>query len=64
MQADSSARLNLRALLFPSAPRHFPWARPVQLLLRSLHIAADGTHMPGAWRHFSFPTGQVARYPD
>src|SRR5664279_4588104 len=40
MQADSSARLNLRALLFPSAPRHLPWARPVQLLLRSVHIAA------------------------
>ena len=132
------------ALLFPKAPRHFPWARPVQLVLRSLHIAAMalvvgalpfggtfealrgpilitlmsgillfaidlardaailaqgsgvavllklgllglgilqpaqrlpwylaatlvaslGSHMPGAWRHFSFVTWKVVRYPD
>lgn len=38
--ADRSARSNLMALLFPEAPRHFPWARPAQLVLRSLHIAA------------------------
>ena len=31
---------SLRALLFPEAPRFFPWARPVQLVLRSLHIVA------------------------
>ena len=30
----------LRALLLPETPRHFAWARPVQLLLRSVHIAA------------------------
>ncbi len=30
----------LRTLLFPERPRHFPWARPVQLVLRSVHIAA------------------------
>ena len=30
----------LRALLFPERPRFLPWARPVQLVLRSLHIAA------------------------
>lgn len=30
----------LLALLFPPTPRFFPWARPVQLILRSLHIAA------------------------
>lgn len=30
----------LRALLFPPTPRLFPWARPAQLVLRSLHIAA------------------------
>ena len=30
----------LRDLILPPAPRSFPWARPVQLVLRSLHIAA------------------------
>ena len=34
------ARSNLLTLLFPEAPRYFPWARPAQLVLRSLHIAA------------------------
>lgn len=138
------ARRTLQAFLCPKAPRHFPWARPVQLVLRSLHIAAMalvvgglpfgadfealrtpilitlasgtllfaidlardlailtqgsgvavllklgllgmgvlqpaarlpwylaatlvasvGSHMPGAWRHFSFLTGRVMRYPD
>ncbi len=142
--AEGSARPTLRALLFPATPRRFPRARPVQLLLRSVHIAAMamilgglpfgadfrtlrisilitlasgvalfaidlakdaafliqgsgvalllklgllgagllqpagrlpwylaatlvaaiGSHMPGAWRHFSFLTWQVARYPD
>ena len=142
--ADRPARRTLRTLLFPEAPRFFPWARPVQLALRSVHIAAMalvvggipfgadvqalwvpilitllsgfllfavdlardlailtqgsgvavllklgllglgllqpaarlpwylaatlvasvGSHMPGAWRHFSFLTGQVMRYPD
>jgi len=37
---DRPARRTLQAVLFPDAPRHFPWARPVQLVLRSLHIAA------------------------
>ncbi len=135
---------NLGGLLFPASPRHFPWARPVQLALRSLHIAgmalvvgglpfggsfetlrgpilitllsgvllfaidlardaavlvqgsgvamllklgllglgvlqpaqrlpwylaatlvaSIGAHMPGAWRHFSFVTWKVVRYPD
>ncbi len=27
-------------LLCPESPRHFRWARPVQLFLRSLHLAA------------------------
>lgn len=142
--ADQPARRTLRACLFPEVPRHFPWARPVQLVLRSLHIAAMalvvgglpfgagypqlrwpilatllsgvllfaidlardmgillqgsgvavllklgllgmgflqpsarlpwylaatlvasvGSHMPGAWRHFSFVTWKVLRYPD
>ncbi len=142
--ADKLARRTLRALLFPETPRYFPWARPVQLVLRSIHIAAMalvvgglpfgadfhtlrsailitvasglllfavdlardlailtqgsgvavllklallglgalqpatrlpwylaatlvasvGSHMPGSWRHFSFLTGQVMRYPD
>lgn len=142
--ADKPARRTLRALLFPETPRFFPWARPVQLILRSIHIAAMalvvgglpfgadvhtlrgailitvasgvllfaidlardlailtqgsgvavllklallgvgalqpaarlpwylaatlaasvGSHMPGSWRHFSFLTGQVMRYPD
>jgi hypothetical protein len=30
----------LKTLLFPAAPRRFKWARPAQLVLRSLHIAA------------------------
>lgn len=142
--ADKLARRTLRALLFPETPRFFPWARRVQLVLRSIHIAAMalvvggipfgadfhtlrraivitvasgvllfavdlardlailtqgsgvavllklgllglgalqpearlpwylaatlvasvGSHMPGSWRHFSFLTGQVVRYPD
>jgi hypothetical protein len=142
--ADRPTRSNLRVLLFPESPRHFPWARPAQLVLRSVHIAAMalvvgglpfgagfqalrgpilltllsgvllfaidlardmailtqgsgvavllklallgagvlqpaarlpwylaatlvasvGSHMPGAWRHFSFLTWQVTRYPD
>ena len=37
---DQPARSNLLALLFPEAPRHFTWARPVQLVLRSIHLAA------------------------
>lgn len=144
MKANTLAQPILWALLFPETPRHFPWARPVQLVLRSVHIAAMamllgglpfgadfrtlrvsilitvasgvalfaidlakdaaflvqgsgvavllkvgllgagllqpsarlpwylaatlvaaiGSHMPGAWRHFSFLTWQVARYPD
>ncbi len=144
MRADRTARRNLRVQLFPESPRHFPWARSVQLVLRSLHIAAMalvvgglpfgagyqqlrgpilatllsgillfaidlardlgmllqgsgvavllklgllgmgflqpaarlpwylaatlvasvGSHMPGAWRHFSFVTWKVARVPD
>jgi hypothetical protein len=38
LPADRTRRL--WALLCPESPRHFRWARPVQLLLRSLHIAA------------------------
>lgn len=34
------ARSNHLTLLFPEVPRYFPWARPAQLVLRSLHIAA------------------------
>ena len=142
--ADRPARRSLGALLFPPAPRFLPWARPVQLALRSLHItamalvvgalpfgagyaqlripilltvatgillfaidlardmgilvqgsgvavllklgllglgalqpahrlpwylaatlvASVGSHMPGAWRHFSFLRWKVLRYPD
>ncbi len=144
LHEDRPARSNLRALLFPEVPRYFPWARPVQLVLRSVHIAAMalvigaipfgasyqalrvpilftlasgvllfaidlardlailsqgsgvamllklgllgmgvlqpaarlpwylaatlvasvGSHMPGAWRHFSFLSWKVMRYPD
>ena len=38
--ADPPARSPLGTLLFPAAPRDFPWARRVQLLLRSLHLCA------------------------
>ena len=38
--ASQPARQTFRALLFPETPRHFRWARPVQLVLRSLHLAA------------------------
>jgi hypothetical protein len=34
------AKNALEALLLPATPRHFRWARPAQLVLRSLHIAA------------------------
>jgi hypothetical protein len=141
---DRPPRRTLLQALCPPAPRHFPWARPVQLALRSLHIAAMamvvgalpfgadfqalrlpilltvgsgillfaidlardaailtqgsgvavllklallgagvlqpsarlpwylaatlvasvGSHMPGAWRHFSFTQWKVMRYPD
>lgn len=144
MPTDRPARRTLLAVLFPAAPRHFAWARPVQLVLRSLHIAAMalvvgaipfgadfqalrlpilftlgsgvllfavdlardlgilvqgsgvavlmklgllgmgyaqpasrlpwylaatlvasvGSHMPGSWRHFSFLSWKVLRYPD
>ncbi|MFN7959527.1 MAG: hypothetical protein U0P46_14525 [Holophagaceae bacterium] len=40
LHADRPARSGLLVLLFPEAPRRFPWARPAQLVLRSLHIAA------------------------
>lgn len=33
-------RQDLGRWLFPPRPRHFPWARHAQLVLRSLHIAA------------------------
>lgn len=142
--ADKPVGRTLGALLFPASPRFFPWARPAQLILRSLHIAAMalvvgaipfgadlgqlrasillvvasgvllfaidlardmgilvqgsgvavllklgllglgalqpahrlpwylaatlvasvGSHMPGAWRHFSFLRWKVLRYPD
>lgn len=37
---DRLAGRTLRGTLFPQSPRRLPWARPVQLILRSLHIAA------------------------
>lgn len=37
---DTPAPRTLRTLLFPERPRHLSWARPVQLVLRSVHIAA------------------------
>ncbi|GLH75000.1 hypothetical protein GETHLI_35030 [Geothrix limicola] len=40
MSADRPARRTFRELLFPERPRFFAWARPVQLVLRSLHLAA------------------------
>ncbi len=141
---DRSMQDGLRRGVFPEVPRRFPWARPAQLLLRSVHIAAMalvvgalpfgadfqalrlpilatlasgvllfaidlakdagmlvqgsgvavlvklallgagvlqpthrlpwylaatlvasvGSHMPGAWRHYSFRTWKVVRYPD
>jgi len=144
LHEERPARSRLQALLFPEAPRYFPWARSTQLVLRSLHIAAMamvvgaipfgagfqalripilltlvsgvllfaidlardlailtqgsgvavllklallglgalqpadrlpwylaatlvasvGSHMPGSWRHFSFLSWKVMRYPD
>jgi len=40
LHEERPTRSRLRALLFPEAPRSFAWARPAQLVLRSLHIAA------------------------
>ncbi|WP_257306765.1 hypothetical protein [Geothrix campi] len=37
---DRPAPRTLLQVLCPESPRHFPWARPAQLVLRSLHIAA------------------------
>ncbi len=37
----------LRAALFPRPPRSLPWARPVQVLARTLHIAAMGVLLGG-----------------
>jgi hypothetical protein len=40
-------------------PAHrLPW------YLAATLVASLGSHMPGAWRHFSFRTWKVARYPD
>jgi len=41
--------------------------QPAQRLpwyLAATLVASVGSHMPGAWRHFSFLTGKVVRYPD
>ena len=38
--SDGPARSRPLLFLFPEAPRHFRWARPAQLVLRSLHLAA------------------------
>ena len=43
------------------------WLQPDYRLLWYLvatFVASVGAHMPGAWRHFSFRTWQVVRYPD
>jgi len=141
---DRPAPRTLPQVLCPESPRYFPWARPAQLVLRSLHIAAMalvlgaipfgadfhtlrlpilltvasgvllfaidlardaailfqgsgvavlvklallglgalqprhrlpwylaatlvasvGSHMPGAWRHFSFLQWRVVKHPD
>ena len=37
---DAPASPQARRLFFPWPPRKFRWARPVQLLLRTVHIAA------------------------
>jgi hypothetical protein len=38
--ADRPMQSGPLVLLFPESPRHIRWARPAQLVLRSLHIAA------------------------
>jgi hypothetical protein len=43
-------------LLQPAA--RLPWYLAATLL------ASIGSHMPGTWRHFSFLTWKVVRYPD
>ncbi|HEY3270232.1 MAG TPA: hypothetical protein VGJ89_03375 [Geothrix sp.] len=40
MHLDRPAPHTFLQVLCPESPRHFPWARPTQLVLRSLHIAA------------------------
>ncbi|MBI1754481.1 MAG: hypothetical protein HY014_02450 [Acidobacteria bacterium] len=40
MATVGTTRHSLRSLLLPESPRSFPWARPAQLALRSIHIAA------------------------
>lgn len=37
----------MRDALFPWPPRRLPWARPVQVALRTLHVAAMGLLLGG-----------------
>ena len=40
----------MRALLFPAEPRKLPWGRPLQVVLRTIHIIAMGMVLGGvAW---------------
>jgi len=42
-----TAPSRLAAALFPMPPRRFAWARPAQVALRSVHIAAMGLVLGG-----------------
>ena len=43
-------------VLQPSA--RLPW------YLAATLVASIGSHMPGSWRHFSFRTWKVVRFPE
>jgi len=51
-------KLGLLGLGVLQPAQRLPW------YLAATLVASIGAHMPGAWRHFSFVTWKVVRYPD
>ena len=51
-------KLGLLGLGSLQPPRRLVW------YLAATLVASVGSHMPGAWRHFSFLTWKVVKYPE
>jgi hypothetical protein len=47
---DQNPNRGLRTLLFPAEPRKLTWGRPVQIVLRTVHIVAMGLVLGGIAR--------------